>query len=532
MSFYLNKNNDLFFDAINEDIYVDKTMLINNCNKLIRKLNKFMCITRPRRFGKTMALSMLNAYYSKGCDSLSLFEKLNIAKDNSYLEHLNKHNVIWIDMASLYTGLNDKTVFVKKLKEFIYLDLKNNFKNVNLECDLTDGTFLANSIKIINSELNERFIFLIDEWDVIYREQEYNTKLCDEYTEFLRNLFKSSDVSACIDLVYMTGILPIRRYSTQSTLNMFTEYDMITPKELDSFIGFTEDEVKDLCNKYHRDFNKISQWYNGYKLGNVSIYNPKSVVEAVLSGEYGDYWTKTSAIEAVTNYMNYDHGALKGLITKMLSGDKVSVNVSRFSNDLTKVNSADSALTVLIHLGYLAFIKGEDLGFGYCYIPNYEIRQEFVNAILELDWKEIYNPIDNSRKLYEETLKGNVEFINKTLDENHLELAGPFNKNKEDILGVIVEISYYNAKQFYNIKKEDTSMLGRSDLSFIPYDSCHIPFIVELKINSTPEDAITQIKEKSYFNALGSYHGKVLLLGISYDEKTLKHNSKVLIIEI
>ena len=207
--------------------------------------------------------------------------------------------------------------------------------------------------------------------------------------------------------------------------------------------------------------------------------------------------------------MNYDHGALKGIITKMLSGDTVSVNVSRFSNDLTKVNSADSALTVLIHLGYLAFIKGEELGCGYCYIPNYEIRQEFVNAILELDWKEIYNPISNSKKLYEETLKGNVEFINKTLDENHKDLAGPFNKNKED-----------------------TSILGRSDLSFIPYDNCHIPFIVELKINSTPDEAIAQIKEKSYFNSLSDYHGKVLLLGISYDEKTLKHNSKVEIIEL
>ena len=529
MSLYLNKNNDKFKEYKSARIFIDKSNLITITNSNISKpSSKFMCVTRPRRFGKTMALSMLNAYYSKGCDSQSLFEKLNIAKDNSYLEHLNKHNVIWIDMASLYTDIRDKNDFFKELETNLLDDLNDAFPNVLKEMDNT----ISKAIIRINSKLNERFIFLIDEWDVIYREQEYNTKLCDEYTELLRNLFKSSNVSSCIDLVYMTGILPIRRYSTQSTLNMFTEYDMINPRELDSFIGFTEDEVKDLCNKYNRDFNKISQWYNGYKLGNVSIYNPKSVVEAVLSGEYGDYWTKTSAIEAVTNYMNYDHGALKGIITKMLSGDKVSVNVSRFSNDLTKVNSADSALTVLIHLGYLAFIKGEELGFGYCYIPNYEIRQEFVNAVLELDWKEIYNPISNSKKLYEETLKGNVEFINKTLDQNHLELAGPFNKNKEDILGVIVEISYYNAKQFYNIKKEDTSILERSDLSFIPYDNCHIPFIVELKINSTPEDAITQIKEKSYFNSLGDYHGKVLLLGISYDEKTLKHNSKVLIIEL
>lgn len=212
MSLYLNKNNDKFISYRNDDIYIDKSLLVGVTNKNIGiERKKFMCITRPRRFGKTMALSMLNAYYSKGCDSKPIFDKLQIANDESYLEHLNKHNVIWIDMASLYTGLNDKSIFVQKLKEFIYLDLKNNFKNINLECDLIDGTFLANSIIKINSEINERFIFLIDEWDVIYREQENNKRLCDEYTELLRNLFKSRDVSACIDLVYMTGILPIRR---------------------------------------------------------------------------------------------------------------------------------------------------------------------------------------------------------------------------------------------------------------------------------------------------------------------------------
>ena len=524
MSLYLNKNNDKFKEYKSARIFIDKSNLIKECNSLFGTSDKYMCITRPRRFGKTMALSMLNAYYSKGCDSQSLFEKLNIAKDNSYLEHLNKHNVIWIDMASLYTDIRDKNDFFKELETNLLDDLNEAFPNVLKEMDNT----ISKAIIRINSKLNERFIFLIDEWDVIYREQEYNTKLCDEYTELLRNLFKSSNVSSCIDLVYMTGILPIRRYSTQSTLNMFTEYNMLDSFPIKSYVGFTEDEVIGLCNKYHRDFNEIKSWYNGYNLNGVSLYNPKSVVEAVLRGECDDYWVQTSAIEAVTNYMNYDNGELKDIICKMLLGNKVEIDVTEFENDLTKVDSADSALTVLIHLGYLAYDKKLKV----CYIPNYEIKKEFERALKKLNWKEIYNPISNSKKLYEETLKGNVEFINTTLDQNHLELAGPFNKNKEDILGVIVEISYYNAKQFYNIKKEDTSILGRSDLSFIPYDNCHIPFIVELKINSTPEDAITQIKEKSYFNSLGDYHGKVLLLGISYDEKTLKHNSKVLIIEL
>ncbi len=528
MSFCLNKNNDKFLSYYNDEVFIDKSLLISETNKNINiERKKYMCVTRPRRFGKTLALSMLNAYYSKGCSSKKIFDKFIISKDDTYLEYLNKHNVIWIDMANFYTDIDDKSMFIKKLKFNILRDLKNYYTNI----DLTDLT-LGESIVEINSKLNERFIFLIDEWDVIYREQENNAKLCNEYTDFLRNLFKSSNVSACIDLVYMTGILPIRRYTTQSTLNMFTEYNMINHRGLESFIGFTEDEVINLCNKYHRDFKEIKAWYNGYNLNGVCLYNPRSVVEAITSGEYSDYWVQTSAVETVTNYMNYDNGALKGIITKMLSGDKIRVNISRFSNDLTKVNSSDSALTILIHLGYLAFIKGEELGYGYCYIPNFEIRSEFVNGLLELDWKEIYNPITNSKKLYDETLKSNISFINETLDRNHKELAGPFNKNKEDILGVIVQISYYSVKQFYNVKKEDTSELGRADLTFIPYDNTHIPFIIELKVNSTPLDAITQIKKKEYFNSLGDYHGKVLLLGIAYNDKTLKHSSIVEIINI
>ncbi len=527
MSRYLNKNNDSYFDCLNSKIFIDKSELINITNSNLRTNDKFMCVTRPRRFGKTMGLSMLNAYYSKGCDSKDLFKNLKISNEASYLEHLNKHNVIWIDMADVYSNTDDKKDFIKKIKSNLLKELKDTYTDINLN-DLTLGEALVE----INSKLNERFVFLIDEWDVIFREQENNTKLCDDYILLLRSLFKSSNVSSCIDLVYMTGILPIRRYSTQSTLNMFREYNMLDADNLSTYFGFTEDEVIGLCNKYSRDFNEIKSWYNGYKLNGNDIYNPKSVVEAVTRGICKEYWTKTSAIEAVTNYMNYDNGILKDTITKMLTGEKVFVNVSLFDNDLTKVNSKDSALVVLIHLGYLAFIPGEEVGYGYCYIPNYEIRLEFVNALQDLKWNEIYNPIASSRKLYEETLKGNTQYINETLDKNHLDLAGPFNKNKEDVLGIIVQISYYACKKYYNVKKEDSSTLGRSDISFIPYSNDHIPMIIELKVNASPSEALKQIKDKQYFNSLGSYHGDVLLLGISYDDQNLKHDSKIEIIKL
>ncbi len=528
MGFFLNVGNNGFIRSLNSEIYVDKTMLIKECNKVFNTNNCFMCVTRPRRFGKTMTLSMLNAYYSKGCDSKELFKGLKIENDESYLKHLNKHNVIWIDMSELYTGLNDKNLFVNKLKKYIYLDLKDKYKELNLNFNLEDGMFLANTFKEINFKLNERFIFLIDEWDVIYREQENNTNLCDEYTEFLRNLFKSSSVSNCLDLVYMTGILPIKRYSTQSTLNMFQEYNMINPRGLESFIGFTEDEVKELCSKYNRNFNELKNWYDGYKLNGVDIYNPCSVIEAIISGRFNGYWTQTSATEAIVKYLKYKKGNLKKSLALLITGEKAKVDVTMFENDLTKIYNNDSALTVLIHLGYLAYDEDSKA----CYIPNYEISKEFERAIKIINWKEYKNPISNSEELYEETLKGNTSYINKTMDSVHQIFTTMFNKNSEAILQMVVHICYFNCIEHYFIQKEATTSTGRADLAFIPKDNTHIPMIIELKVDSTLDDALKQIKEKKYINLFEGYHGKVLYVAITYNSKTLVHDSKIEYVQI
>ncbi len=400
MSYYLNKKNKAFCNSLNSEIFIDKSELIKVTNSKINTNDRFMCVTRPRRFGKTLALSMLNAYYSKGCYSKDIFDNLKISKEKTYLDNLNKHNVIYIDMASLYANLNDKNLFVYKLKDLIYEDLIDAYPTLNIDLDKSDGTFLACAITKINSLTNDTFIFLIDEWDVIFREEETNTNLTDEYIMVLRGLFKAGDVYECIDLVYMTGILPIRRYSSEAALNMFKEYNMLDAYNLTEFVGFTESEVKYLCEKYNRDFSVIKAWYDGYRLNGIELYNPKSVVEAVLTGKCKDHWVNTSARESVMHYMNFDNGVLKDLIVKMLAGEEIDIDPSMFTNDLTKINSSDAALTVLIHLGYLAYDEEK----GKCYIPNYEIEQEFERAIRELKWNDIYNPISNSEKLLERTL--------------------------------------------------------------------------------------------------------------------------------
>ncbi len=521
MALYLNKGNMKFMRYLNSKLYVDKSEMISVCNSLLNTENSYMCVTRPRRFGKTMTLSMLNAYYSKGCDSKDLFANFKIANDPSFLEHLNKHNVIWVDMASLFSDSGD--AFLKELVKYVIKDLDESFPKVLTD----DEDTIGKAIRVINDKLGERFIFLIDEWDVIFRE-EPGSKLCDEYIKLLRSLFKSSDVSECFDLVYMTGIMPIKRYSTESALNMFDEYNMLKPGQLAEYIGFTADEVKCLCDENDVDFAMMKSWYDGYKLDGYDIYNPCSVIKAIKTKKFDDYWNATGAFESITNYMNYDNGELKDKITLMLSGENVPVDVSLFDNDLTKVDSKDAALTVLIHLGYLAYDEEN----GTCYIPNYEISTRFETGLKKLDWHETSNPISNSLILYEETIKGNIDFINKTLDSNHKELASIFNKNKEDVLGIVVTISYYHLRDYYYVRKEDTCTTGRADITYTPKDGTHIPIVVELKADDSPDNALKQIKERNYSSVFKGYKGKALLLGISYDSKTLKHNSKIEYIEI
>jgi hypothetical protein len=522
MGYYLNIDNAKLKRYMKSRIFVDKSLLIKECNRLLGSEDAYMCVTRPRRFGKTLALSMLNAYYSKGCDSRELFKGLKIYDDPSFETHLNRHNVIWVDMAEVYTYLDDKNDFLEKLNAEVVHELAKNYGDLDFS-----GLKLGEAIRLINSEKGETFIFLIDEWDVIYREQENNHNLCDSYTEFLRSLFKSSRSSSCFDLVYMTGILPIRRYSTQSTLNMFTEYNMLDSDRLAPLYGFTEAEVKGLCEKTGMDFGEIKSWYDGYRLGGMEIYNPKSVVTALEKHRCGNYWTATSAIEAVTDYMSYDHGALKGEIASMIAGGKAPLDPEKFSSDLTKIDSKDAALAVLVHLGYLGYLPPERPGgIGTCYIPNDEIRTEFERALEKVGWSDIYDPISNSERLLKDTLAGNCGAIDEAFDRNHKELASPFSKNDENVLSVIAAVSYYKARVHYSVRKEEVSMNGRSDISFFPKEPGYPPFIVELKAGRSPEEAIEQIKSRRYWEAWDGYKGKILLVGINYDEKTLKHSSK------
>lgn len=307
MGIYLNKGNDAFKKALSRRIYVDKSMLISKTNHAIEHDDPFWCVTRLRRSGKAMALNMLSTHYSKGFDSRELFHGLKIENDPSFEKHLNKHNVISIDMNGAFSKYPNSPLFISELEKAVVEELKSAFPTITFH--EKDG--IADAIAKIKTGTGETFVFLIDEWDVVFRESEVDIALQNKYLFFLRTLFKSSLVTEAIDLVYMTGILPIPKGVSQSALNNFTEYNMLNPDGLEEYFGFTQEEVDSLCDKFDMDKEEMRHWYNGYHYGNLSIYNPWSVVNAITDKRYDDYWNNTCSIEALTTYMNYGNGLLK-----------------------------------------------------------------------------------------------------------------------------------------------------------------------------------------------------------------------------
>lgn len=405
MGVYLNPSNEKFKENLNNKIYVDKTMLIKETNERIGRSNeKFLCISRPRRFGKTIATNMLMAYYSKGCDSKELFKNLKIAKDPSFEEHLNKYDVIYIDFAGVDGRSDNKDEIVSNAQRYVCNELKQAFPNIIPDKENKVADFIT---AIALKYPCQKFIVIIDEYDLIFREDKYSEKLRNEYLDFLNSLFKNNTISECIALAYLTGILPVIRQNFQSKLNEFINISMLKPFLFAQYVGFTEEEVKELCDKYNMDFLEMKRWYNGYRFrNNVDIYCPRSVVLAIMSHEYDDYWVETSSAEALLKYVKMNYDGLQDDVERLIAGEKVPVKVVYFDNTITSIKCKDDVLTYFIHLGYLAYDAEEKS----CYIPNYEIQQEWVNSIERLgDYSYVVNYINKSKKLLEETLKGNAK---------------------------------------------------------------------------------------------------------------------------
>ena len=398
MGTYLNPGNGLFKIALNSQIFVDKSRLLEVTNRCVGTMQRFVCVSRPRRFGKSMAADMLAAYYQRGMDSDPLFRELKIADCASYSANRNQYDVIKINMQEFLSMSGTMEEMLEMLKKYLVLD----FEETSPQVRFRDEKNLIQVMKDVFSYTKCPFVILIDEWDCLFREYKQDREAQKKYLDFLRVWLKDQDYVA---LAYMTGILPIKKYGSHSALNMFTEYSMTNPREMAEFFGFTEDEVKMLCARYKRSFEETKAWYDGYELITVeenqkkiySMYSPKSVVDAMLSGVFDNYWNQTETYEALKTYIRLNYDGLKDSVIKMLGGDKVQINTGTFSNDMATFQGKDDVLTLLVHLGYLSYHWPDKT----VYIPNKEVSQEYINAISTMEWPEVIDSVENSRKLLE-----------------------------------------------------------------------------------------------------------------------------------
>ncbi len=508
MGIYLNPGNSSFYNAVNHShFYVDKTLLIGFTNSVLFGEQKNVCVSRPRRFGKSMAAEMLVAYYSRGCDSRELFQNLKIAQHPSFEKHLNKYHVIHLNIPNFLEDAEDAGDLIRFIKEDLLDELLRTFPDVQMPKRIT----LTKALATIFDAVKIPFVFIIDEWDCIFREYKSDTAAQEKYLTFLRNILKDQPYAA---LVYMTGILPIKKYGQHSALNMFDEYCMTNQRDLAEFTGFTDDEVRKLCDRYRMDFEMAKRWYDGYNLKGMSIYNPRSVVASMTGGDFDSYWTKTETYESLKKYIQMDIYGLQEIVTKLIAGEHCPVNSDKFQNDMVTFNSADDVLTLLIHLGYLTY----DFDTETAWIPNAEVQREFINSIEDGGWEHIMHSIQISDKLLEATLQGNADRVAEIVEQVHQENTSILKYNDENSLACVISLAYYSARRKYCMIRELPTGKGFADVVLIPYKNTNSPaIVVELKYKKSAESAIEQIKRKGYCDALEGFSGEILLVGISYD---------------
>ena len=531
MGTYINKGNNAFRDIVSHE-YVDKSSLIPLVNATLNSESRYSCVTRCRRFGKSMAAKMLCAYYDKSCDSRELFSGLKAEQDASFETYLNKYSVIYLDVTSFTARPELRANIVRAIQSEIIYELKEAFPDVRYK----DNSDLMDVLSAVHNATGEKFFFIIDEWDAICREfperhkmkgdpENVSPTVLDEYVMLLRRLFKTQDSDEVFAGAYLTGILPIKKYNTESALNNFREYSMIRPGRIATSLGFTHDEVEALCRKYGMDIKEMERWYDGYRIGGEAhIFNPYSVMRAIENDWYQSYWATTGAYDSIKSYIQMNFDGLKDDVIRMLAGEPVPVTTTEFQNDMNVINSRNDVLTVLIHLGYLAYDRNTSM----CYIPNKEVADEMNNAIKATSWEPLVKTIQNSRALLDATIAGNAQAVERAIDLAHDENTSILSYNDENSLACVLSVAYIWAKNEYIIHREYATGKGYADLVMIPRRNVSKPaLVIELKFGQSADTALDQIRRKDYPAKIAEYTGEILLVGINYDKETKQHSCKI-----
>lgn len=516
MPYFLNTpiTNNSFTEVANYKYFVDKSELIEKVNENIKTPSKYICITRPRRFGKTINAMMLSCYYSKNADFKTLFDKLEISKSGSYLEHLNKHNVIYITFNSNASDSKTYSDYIEFYKTRLIRDIIEAYPNVN------NNDTISEMLKQAYDETGGSFIFILDEWDYIFNNNLFSEDDRKKFLRFLEDLLKDKPY---VEFAYMTGVLPIAKYSQGSALNMFREYNILNDKIYYKYFGFTLDETKKLCDKQHEvTFDKLKEWYDGYKtyLGD-DIFNPRSVVCALSDGVCQSYWTNTGPMDEIGYYIENNVEEVRNDIVQMVAGIPVNIHLEGYSAEQVRLNTRDEILSAMAVYGFLSY-HNETLT-----IPNKELRMKFDYTLRNHQMGEISKLVLKSNQMLEATLKKDTKTMEKLIQEAHDINIPVIKYNDENSLACIITLVYLSARTKYKIVREMPAGIGFADFIFYPNDKSKPAFIIELEKDSTPDEALKQIKEKRYPLALKDYTGQKFAVGITYNSKQKQHHVKI-----
>ncbi len=516
MAIYLNTNKSLenYKRLLNTDYFVDKSMIIEKINKIINTANSYICITRPRRFGKSSVADMIGAYYSKAVDSKEVFDNLNISKSNRYEEHLNKYNVISISFNKLPNRSESYDEYISLIQKTLIDDIKSKYPNLEFKSyfTLSDMLFIT----------NDKFIFIFDEWDYIFTNNLF-VENQNNFLEFLRNLLKDQPYVA---LAYMTGVLPIKKYSSGSALNMFDEHTFLKDRRFGEYFGFTEEEVIELCNRSGKmNFKELESWYNGYFTATgIKVYNPRSVVKALQNNYCESYWTNTGAMDEVLEYLKYNVLEIRDEVIEMVSGQEIDVTIKdEFRAGQGQPKTKKEIYSAMIVLGFLSYYDG------YLKIPNKELMQEFEKALADESFGYVSEIIDNSKRMLKATVNIDTKTVESILHDIHNSEIPILQYNDENSLSCVLTLAYLSARDTYRVEREEKTGKGYADFTFHPRRKNDVPFIVELKKDELTEVAINQIREKEYVEKfIRENEGKkVLAVAICYDSKNKEHKCKI-----
>lgn len=522
------------------EIFIDKTDFLEVMSSKINDEKRFFAVTRPRRFGKTVTAHMLSAYFSKGYAGRNIFDSLEITHKDSFPEHLNKYDVIYIDMNSINSRYNnylknEKVPGVASLADYLEYSIITELREQQnfaacFEKHNIKNTGLLVALSSLQNDLNAQFIFIMDEWDLVCREYRNNEQLQKDYIDLLKDLFKTDDGQACFVLAYLTGILPIKKYNSQSALNTFLEYNMLEPEPFERYFGFTEAETAEIAARPSCKLTQeeLKDWYEGYKLNGIDIYNPNSVVSAVKDGKCKSYWSRSSSNEEVAHLINMDYAGVKSDILNLIEGGRAQFDTSNFQNDMVSINSKDDVLCLLACLGYVGCesVKNSDV-LKIAYVPNKEIRSVLTGIVRKQNWYERMDTIERSENLLKaiKARDGNktAGFIQEIHNSPAVSLLD-YN-DEESLTYCVMTGLLWSTLDDYTYHREEQAGKGKVDLVYEPNIKGAAPLIlIEFKYGKSAEEALKQIKTQEYFRRYTKLYTKnILLVGINYDPKSKNH---------